>query len=229
MARTRLIGRGAAPVAILLFLLSACSRRATESAPPVAAAVTTAGAPVGGTPFHVVAGRVPAARGGMAAIVILEPRTPREFPPQTEKPFMDQLSQTFFPAVLFVRTGQPTEFRNSDDVLHNVRVREQETKEGTFNVAIPTGQVYIHTFPRDGFYDVGCDIHPGMSAQIVATSTPYVVMADTDGNFAFDDIEPGAYRMVVYVGADKLKRTVDVSGARTVVNVTADSAVTSGT
>jgi plastocyanin len=220
MARSRLIGRGSAPVAVLLFLLGGCSRRATESAPPAAAAVATAGAPASGTPYHVVAGRVPAARGGMAAIVILEPRTPREFPPQAEKPFMDQISQTFFPAVLFVRTGQPTEFRNGDDVLHNVRVREQETKEGTFNVAIPTGQVYIHTFPRDGFYDVGCDIHPGMSAQIVATSTPYAVMADTEGNFVLDDIEPGSYTMVVYVGADKLKQTVEVSGARTVVNVT---------
>ena len=228
MDRSRLIGRGTAAVAILWFLLGGCSRRATESAPPVAAAVTTAGAPAGSTPFHVVAGRVPAARGGMAAIVILEPRAPREFPPQAEKPFMDQVSQTFFPGVLFVRTGQPTEFRNSDDVLHNVRVREQETKEGTFNVAIPTGQVYIHTFPRDGFYDVGCDIHPGMSAQIVATSTPHAVMADIDGNFVFDDIEPGAYTMVVYVGADKIKRTVEVSGARTVVNVAADSTVASG-
>jgi hypothetical protein len=140
-----------------------------------------------------VAGKVPAARSGMAAIVILEPRTPREFPPQTEKPFMDQISQTFFPAGLFVRTGQPTEFRNSDDVLHN---------------------------------DVGCDIHPGMSAQIVATSTPYAVMADTDGNFVFDDVEPDGYTMIVYVGADKIQRTVEVSGARTVVNVTADSAGT---
>jgi plastocyanin len=227
MARSRLIGRGTAAVAILLFPLGGCSRRATDSAPPAAAAVTIPGAPGDGAPYHVVAGRVPAARGGMAAIVILEPRTPREFPPQAEKPFMDQISQTFFPAVLFVRTGQPTEFRNSDDVLHNVRVREQETRQGTFNVAIPTGQVYIHTFPRDGFYDVGCDIHPGMSAQIVATSTPYAVMADAEGNFVFDDIEPGGYTMVVYAGADKIERTVEVSGARTVVNVTANSAVAS--
>jgi hypothetical protein len=30
--------------------------------------------------------------------------------------------------------------------------------------------------------------------------------------------------MIVYVGADKIKRTVEVLGARTVVNVTADSA-----
>ena len=222
MTQSRLNGRGTAAVAIAISLLGGCSRQATEPAPQASAAAVEAAAPV-----HIVAGKVPAARGGMAAIVILEPRTPREFPPQAERPYMDQISQTFFPAVLFVRTGQPTEFRNSDDVLHNVRVREQETKEGTFNVAIPTGQVYLHTFPRDGFYDVGCDIHPGMAAQIVATSTPYAVMADTDGNFVFGDVEPGGYTMIVYVGPDKINRTVDVSGARTIVNVTADSAAAS--
>src|ERR1700680_708123 len=209
MTQSRLIGRGTPAVAISLSLLGGCSRQGTESASPA-----SAGASAGGASFHMVAGKVPAARGGMAAIVILEPRTPREFSPQAEKPFMDQISQTFFPAVLFVRTGQPTEFRNSDDVLHNVRVREQETREGTFNVAIPTGQVYIHAFPRDGFYDVGCDIHPGMSAQIVATSTPYAVMADTDGNFVFGDVEPGGYTMLVYVGPDKINRTRALRGAR---------------
>ena len=85
---------------------------------------------------------VPAARGGMAAVVILEPRTPREFPPQAERPFMDQISETFFPAVLFVRTGQPTEFRNSDDVLHNVRVIaiDQELMQG----ATAPGTSYLH-------------------------------------------------------------------------------------
>lgn len=219
MAQSRLIDRRTAAVAILWFLLGGCSRQATESAPPVSTASTPAPAAAASeTSSHMVVGRAPAARSGMAAIVILEPQPRREFAPQAEKPFMDQISQIFVPSVLLVRTGQPTEFRNSDDVLHNVRVREQETKEGTFNVAIPTGQAYTHTFPRDGFYDVGCDIHPAMSAQIMATSTPYAVVADTAGNFVFDDVEPGAYTMIVYAGEEKIERTVQVSGARTVVN-----------
>jgi plastocyanin len=213
--------RTAAAVAISLCWLGGCSRQAAQPPPQASAPVVTPATAEGGT--HTVVGTVPAALGGMAAIVILEPQTPRDFPPQAETPSMDQISQTFFPAVLFVRTGQPTEFRNSDDVLHNVRVREEASREGMFNVAIPTGQVYVHTFPRDGFYDVGCDIHPGMSAQIVATSTPYAIVADMDGHFVFDDVDPAAYRIVVYIGADRITRSVDVSGARTVVNVTADS------
>ena len=87
-------------------------------------------------------------------------------PAQTDVPYMDQVQQTFTPPVLLVRTGQPTEFRNNDDTLHNVRVREDETKMGAFNVAIPTGEKYVFSFPRDGFYDVGCDIHPGMALMV---------------------------------------------------------------
>src|SRR5204862_1667291 len=106
---------------------------------------------------------------------------PREFPPQSETPVMDQVGQTFGPAVLLVRTGQPVEFRNSDDTLHNVHVNDEDTREAAFNVAIPTGSSYTFTFRRNGFYHVGCDIHPAMTAEIGSTSTPSATLADPDG------------------------------------------------
>ena len=123
---------------------------------------------------------------------------------------MDQQQQTFLPAVLVVQTGHPVEFRNNDDVLHNVKVREDATKEGTFNVAIPTGEKFIFAFSRDGFYDVGCDIHPGMSAQIMATSTPYSTLADPQGAFALNDVPAGQYKAIAYSGDRKIEREVTV-------------------
>jgi Carboxypeptidase regulatory-like domain len=170
-----------------------------------------------------VSGRVPVVSGGSPTLIILAPAEPRELPPQAGKPFMDQVVLTFTPAVLFVRTGQPAEFRNSDDVLHNVRVREDATRQGTFNVAIPTGGVYEHAFERDGFYDVGCDIHPGMSALVIAASTPYTAIADAQGVFTIPDVPPGAYVVTVYAGADKLERPVQVTAGRTDVDLTAGS------
>ena len=209
-------GRGTAAVVVLL-LAGACAGGAEESTPAAARAESTLASPSGGSATHSVVGKAPAAVSGMPSVVVLEPQVAREFPPQAERPLMDQVTQTFVPAVLFVRTGQPTDFKNSDDVLHNVRVREEATKEGTFNVAIPTGQIYTHTFPRDGFYDVGCDIHPAMAAQVIATSSPYAVLADSDGNFSFDDVEPGAYKVTIYSGADTIETTIDVSGPVTTV------------
>lgn len=145
-------------------------------------------------------------------VVVLEPRGAREFPAQHEKPVMDQVGLTFDPELLFVRTGQPVEFRNNDDTLHNVNVKHEETREQAFNVAIPTGGSYQHTFPRDGFYRVGCDIHPAMAASIFAAATPYAALADADGSFRFSDVPPGPWKVVIYAGGRRLQRDVDVRG-----------------
>jgi len=153
-------------------------------------------------------------------IVVLEPRTAREFAPQDEKPVMDQIGLTFGPELLLVRTGQPVEFRNSDDTLHNVHVNHDETRESAFNVAIPTGGAYSYTFTRDGFYRVGCDIHPAMAATIYATTTPFATLAEPSGRFAFDAVPPGAWRVSVFSAGTHLQRDVDVHGG--VVSVTVE-------
>ena len=133
---------------------------------------------------------------------------------------MDQVALTFIPGLLIVRTGHPAEFRNSDDVLHNVRVNESATKAGAFNVAIPMGEDYQFTFEREGFYDVGCDIHPAMSATIYASSSPYTAVTDQSGHFEIRDVPPGSYNAIVFVGADQLERPVEVSSGRTEIDLT---------
>jgi len=162
-----------------------------------------------------VSGMLPPAAGGFPSIVILEPQDGASAAAQQEPPEMDQLQQTFIPAVLLVRTGQPVEFRNSDEVLHNVRVREDATHAPSFNVAIPTGEKYMFTFQRDGFYDVGCDIHPGMSAQIVSSDSPYAAVADAEGNFTIANVPAGPYKAIVWAGAQKIEKPLTVAGQTT--------------
>jgi plastocyanin len=198
----------ASVLTIALFLsVSSCSKEpapaATSAAPPAAPArSSTAGS---------VVGTVAGAPSGVPVIVVLNPKTPHEFPPPAETPVMDQVSQTFGPALLFVRTNAPAEFRNSDDTLHNVHVTHEDSREPQFNVAIPTGESYSFTFKRDGFYHVGCDIHPAMSAEIFAASTPFVVLADADGRFELDDVPLGTYVATAYAGNRTLKREVEVT------------------
>jgi plastocyanin len=151
-------------------------------------------------------------------VIVLEPSTSRSFPPQTEVPVMDQVGLTFGPELLLVRTGQPAEFRNSDDTLHNVHVTHEETREPAFNVAIPTGNAYTYTFNKDGFYRVGCDIHPAMAASVFSASTPYATLAEPDGRFTFADVAPGSYMATLYGGGRKVQRAVEVKGG--VVEIT---------
>jgi plastocyanin len=179
----------------------------TGNAAPAAAPSTTGP----GT----VSGMLPPAAGGFPSIVILEPQDGSGLPAQPEVPYMDQIQQTFIPPVLMVRTGQPVEFRNSDDVMHNVRVREDATHAPAFNVAIPNGEKYVFTFQRDGFYDVGCDIHPGMAAQVVSSNSPYTAVADAEGNFAIENVPAGTYKAVVWAGAQKIEKPVTVAGQTT--------------
>ncbi|HMD35501.1 MAG TPA: plastocyanin/azurin family copper-binding protein, partial [Vicinamibacterales bacterium] len=144
------------PALLLVLALTAACSQSTE--PPAAQAPPPAAKP--GAP-GTVSGTAPASGG--TPIVLLEPATPKTFPPPSDTPVMDQVGQTFGPAILLVRTGQPVEFRNSDDTLHNVHVSNEQTRADAFNVAIPTGSSYTFKFPGDGFYHVGCDIHPAMA------------------------------------------------------------------
>ena len=192
----------------------ACSQPAAPPASAGAAAAPPQAAAAGATSGK-IAGRVNAAG---TAVVVLEPKTVRTFGAPGEKPVMDQAGLMFGPELLLVRTGYPVEFRNSDDTLHNVRVSHEETRTSAFNVAIPTGEAYTYTFERDGFYRVGCDIHPAMAASVFASASPFTAVAGGDGSFTFDDVPAGAWTVTVYTGGKRLQHDVDVAGG--VTNVT---------
>ena len=207
--------RALGALAVCSLFQSGCSKEAPAPPPASVAPPPLRSSSSGGR----IVGTVPPPAGQVPVIVVLEPKTPREFPPQTDKPAMDQVGATFGPVLLFVRTGQPTEFRNSDDTLHNVHVTHQETHEPQFNVAIPTGEKWDFTFKRDGFYHVGCDIHPAMSAEIFASSSPYVTIADSAGRFTFEDVAPGPYLVTVHAGIKRTQKDLDVTGGETQVRI----------
>jgi plastocyanin len=196
--------------------VAACACSKPEPAPPAAAAAPPAVEASASTANGSVAGRV--ATGG-TAVVVLEPKTARTFGAPGDKPVMDQAGLTFGPELLLVRTGYPVEFRNSDDTLHNVRVSHEETRTSAFNVAIPTGESYTYTFERDGFYRVGCDIHPAMAASVFAAASPFVTLAGGDGSFTFADVPPGAWIVTVYVDGKRLQKDISVGGGVTNVTV----------
>ena len=190
---------------------AACSRPAPDTKASTAAPVPPPAALGGG---HIVEGTVPPAANGVSTIVVLDPDPPRELPP-SETAFLDQVNRVFTPDILFARVGEPVEFRNNDDTLHNVNVTDEATKTQLFNVAIIPETVYKFTFTHEGLYDAHCDIHQTMASVIVASASPYAKLADADGRVEFDDVVPGGYVATAYVGASKVEQKIDVSGPRT--------------
>jgi plastocyanin len=202
-------------VAVMCASLLAGCTAAPDSTTSTASPDAAAKPPAGPVPSRVVTGKVPTLPGGMSSFVILTPADPGATLPAPASSVMDQVQREFIPSLLFVRTGQETQFRNSDSEFHNVSVRDTARKTDAFNVGIPPGAVHRHTFEHDGFYDVSCDIHPAMSATIVAASTPYTAMADDTGSFTMYGVEPGSYNATVYAGGRNFQRTVQVTGDRT--------------
>jgi plastocyanin len=206
-----------ATLVALSCVVGACSSGNESTATGGAAAPAAAPVTVSGP--RTITGRVPVPDSPYPAIVIFEPQAP-DASPQPAVPYMDQVQQTFIPQVLFVRTGQPVEFRNNDDVLHNVRVHDASTRTAAFNISIPNGDKFNFVFQKDGFYDVGCDIHPAMGAQIISTTSPFAVAADPQGQFAIDAVPEGTYTASVYSGSKHLTKSVTIGSTNAPLDLT---------
>ena len=191
-------------VAVLL-TAAACSPSPSPSAAP---AVEPA-APNSTSGRSTVLGQAPA-----GSVVMLDPAKPHEAALPAGPAILDQYARNFVPDVLIVRVGQRVEFRNSEDVDHNVTVIRTPTGTKVFDTSTSPYQKYEHTFQTPGRYDVSCDIHPGMRATIVATTTPHALVVDPSGRFTFADVEPGSYKLTM-TGVRTLERTIDVAGSHT--------------
>ncbi len=140
--------------------------------------------------------------------------------PMPEGPaVLDQYAKQFVPGVLYVRVGQPVEFRNSEDMGHNVTVNRRGTGAAIFNVGTEPQQKHVHTFDRAGQYDVMCDIHPGMQATVIAATSSTATVTDDSGRFAFANVPVGPYTLSVTFEGRTVEQVVEVNGPRTEVRV----------
>lgn len=152
-----------------------------------------------------VSGVAPAPSDDVPAIIVLQPAVAYAYPAPLGRPMMDQVATRFTPAAMVVRTGQPADFRNDDDKLHNVRVRERGQPADTleFNIALSQGVTYDHTFGKDGVWDVRCDMHQSMYGLVVSTQSPYSAVAAPDRTFTIGGLPPGDYTAVAYTSRDR--------------------------
>ncbi|MGE0864133.1 MAG: plastocyanin/azurin family copper-binding protein [Vicinamibacterales bacterium] len=132
---------------------------------------------------------------------------------------MDQYAKQFVPNILYVRVGQPVEFRNSEDMGHNVTVNRRGSGTEVFNVGTEPQQKHVHTFDRTGQYDVVCDVHPGMQATVIAATSPLATVSDASGRFSIAGVAAGAYTLSVTFEGRTVDQAVEVKGPRTEVRV----------
>ena len=153
-------------------------------------------------------------KGPTGAVVTLEPAVPTDAPPPASPQVIDQFGQTFIPEMLVARQGQPVDFRNSEDVLHNVRVDHVETKETVFNVATVPFATYTHVFDKPGNYRMSCDVHPAMRGSIFVTDRPYFAVVDSRGTFQIPGVPAGSYTARLDGSGPEQQQRIEVAGSR---------------
>jgi len=188
--------------ALVIIALSACNSSPSPSKALPAAPAATSSEVTGVVPKNAIVTLLPAS--GAPAV-------------PAEPAVLDQISKQFLPHTLIVRVGQPVEFRNSEDMPHNVSVTRRESGSEVFNVGTEPHQKYDHTFDRVGQFDVKCDIHEGMEATLIVARGPMTTIAEDDGRFSFSNVAFGSYTLSLTYSGQTVEQAIKVTGARTEV------------
>jgi hypothetical protein len=136
-----------------------------------------------------------------------------------ERYILMQKGRTFHPHVLVVPVGSVVQFPNADPFFHNVFSLFDGKR---FDLGLyEAGSTKEVAFSREGVSYIFCNIHPEMSAVVLALSTPYHAMVDATGNFELHDIPAGDYELHAWVEGltqptlDRLTRHVHVNSKTT--------------
>jgi plastocyanin len=128
---------------------------------------------------------------------------------------LTQKNKSFQPHVLVVPVGSAVDFPNRDPFFHNVFSLFDGKR---FDLGLyEAGASNSVRFDRLGVSFLFCNIHPEMSAVVVAVDTPYYGVSDRAGNINIPDLPDGKYEMHVWHERSlpedirKLTRTINVS------------------
>lgn len=152
--------------------------------------------------------------GPGGAVVILR-RTdgamPR--PKATRVKAVVQKDKRFMPHVLAVPVGATVEFRNDDELFHNVF---SLSKPNDFDLGLyKSGAQREQVFGTPGPVQLLCNIHASMNGWLYVSDSPWFAQADASGRFTVKNVPPGQYELEVWHewSTQAVKQPLKVSGA----------------
>jgi plastocyanin len=140
--------------------------------------------------------------------------TPR--PAAARGKMVRQKNKTFWPRVLAVPVGSKVEFKNEDEIFHNVfsLSRPNDFDTGLYR----QGASYTQTFRKTGVVQILCNIHSSMIAYVFVVDSPYYAQADAGGAFTIKNVPPGDYEIETWHESTsrpwKQKLTIGADGLR---------------
>jgi hypothetical protein len=148
--------------------------------------------------LHIVSSE-PGKSRAVPAVIWLEPLpgTPAlSFPPQGQYTLL-QKNRMFTPHLQVIPVGAIVQFPNADPFFHNVFSLFNGKR---FDLGLyEAGSSKSVTFSREGVSYIFCNIHPEMSAVVLALSTPLYAVADASNSFMLRNIPPGDYDLHIWI------------------------------
>jgi len=150
------------------------------------------------------------------AVMWLEPQpgtTVPAFSPHEHYTLL-QKNRAFLPHLQVVPVGSAVAFPNADPFFHNVFSLFDGKR---FDLGLyEAGSTKSVNFSRQGVSYIFCNIHPEMSAVVLALSTPLYAIASHDESFMLINVPPGNYNLHLWIEGlpldylDSFVRTVHV-------------------
>ncbi len=148
--------------------------------------------------LHIVSSQA-GSRRVIPAVIWLEP-----LPGTIALPFIShrqysvlQKNRTFIPHLQVIPVGTVVQFPNADPFFHNVFSLYDGKR---FDLGLyEAGSSKAVTFSRLGVSYIFCDIHPEMSAVVLALSTPLYSVGDSTNSFAIPNIPSGDYNLHLWI------------------------------
>ena len=133
-------------------------------------------------------------------------------------PQIAQTHKSFEPHLVVIQVGTTVEFPNKDPFLHNVfSLFDGKRFDLGFYEAGSSKTVH---FDRTGVSFLFCNIHPEMSAAVVAVDTPYFGISDRTGRVTIANVPESRYQLNVWY---ERSLSADLKSASRVVTIS-DSA-----
>jgi plastocyanin len=149
-------------------------------------------------------------------IVTLEPLFPVPAVSKQQKTYeIAMVDKKYTPGVITIKPGDTVKFNNKDSIKHNVFSSSGNNafELGTYGFGVAEGA----TLKYPGIVKVYCNIHAGMAAFVSVSENGYSFITKDNGQFFFNDLPVGEYRVKVWHVRGEAEKNVQVNASQSAV------------
>lgn len=118
---------------------------------------------------------------------------PGIYDPPKQSVSIKQEGCRYVPHMAAVMVGQPVQFEDDDQTLHNIHPMPKNNREWNQS-QMPNSQPLAKSFTRpELMMPIKCNQHPWMHMYLSVLSNPYFAVTGKDGTFTLPNLPPGTY------------------------------------